>query len=100
MAERREMRQDPYLLDEVARPVVLEAIRKHCALPRLELAGSACQIQPCAHYRGGRDSGFSSWTTLKRPLGTAPLRSRLGTGFSLVSTSMSRTLMPSTGRRG
>ena len=31
MAERREMLQDPYVLDEVARPVVLAAIQRHCA---------------------------------------------------------------------
>jgi REP element-mobilizing transposase RayT len=30
-AERREMLQDPYVLDEVARPVVLAAIQRHCA---------------------------------------------------------------------
>jgi REP element-mobilizing transposase RayT len=30
LAERREMVQDPYVLDEVARPVVLEAIQRHC----------------------------------------------------------------------
>ena len=30
-AERREMRQDPDVLDEVARPVVLAAIQRHCA---------------------------------------------------------------------
>ena len=31
MAERREMLQDPYVLDEAARPVVLAAIQRHCA---------------------------------------------------------------------
>ena len=31
MAERRKMLQDPYVLDAVARPVVLAAIQRHCA---------------------------------------------------------------------
>jgi REP element-mobilizing transposase RayT len=31
MAERRAMLQDPYVLDEADRAVVLEAIRRHCA---------------------------------------------------------------------
>jgi hypothetical protein len=31
MAERREMLQDPYVLDPAAREVVLAAIRRHCA---------------------------------------------------------------------
>ena len=31
MAERREMLQEPYVLDQVARPVVLAAILRHCA---------------------------------------------------------------------
>ena len=31
MAERREMLQDPYVLDHEARPVVLAAIHRHCA---------------------------------------------------------------------
>jgi len=31
MAERREMLQDPYVLDHEARPVVLAAIQRHCA---------------------------------------------------------------------
>ncbi len=31
MAERREMLQDPYVLDEARRAVVLAAIRRHCA---------------------------------------------------------------------
>jgi REP element-mobilizing transposase RayT len=31
LAERREMLHDPYVLDEVARPVVLSAIQRHCA---------------------------------------------------------------------
>ena len=31
MAERREMLQDPYILDHEARPVVLTAIQRHCA---------------------------------------------------------------------
>ena len=31
MAERREMLQDPYILDREARPVVLTAIQRHCA---------------------------------------------------------------------
>ena len=31
MAERREMLQDPYVLDHEARPVVLTAIQRHCA---------------------------------------------------------------------
>jgi REP element-mobilizing transposase RayT len=32
MAERREMLQDPYVLDQVRRDVVLAAIHRHCAL--------------------------------------------------------------------
>ncbi|MCL4401973.1 MAG: hypothetical protein M1436_04815, partial [Acidobacteria bacterium] len=31
MAERREMLQDPYVLDESGRAVVLAAIQRHCA---------------------------------------------------------------------
>ena len=31
MAEGRDMLQDPYVLDEVTRPVVLAAIQRHCA---------------------------------------------------------------------
>src|SRR5688572_3374070 len=31
MAERREMLQDPYVLDHKARPVVLAVIQRHCA---------------------------------------------------------------------
>ena len=31
LAERREMLQNPYLLDEMARPVVLASIQRHCA---------------------------------------------------------------------
>ena len=45
MAERREMLQDPYILDHEARPVVLTAIQRHC--------GCARQVQPSAYYRGG-----------------------------------------------
>ena len=32
MAERREMLQDPYVLNQASRALVLAAIRKHCAL--------------------------------------------------------------------
>lgn len=37
LTEGREMVQDPYVLDEVARPVVLAAIQRHCAYRRWNL---------------------------------------------------------------
>jgi hypothetical protein len=60
MAERREMLQDPYVLDEAARQLVLGAIEALC-IPWLESVGRARQVQPRACDRRGRDAAGENY---------------------------------------
>ena len=55
MAERRELLQDPYVLDEAGPGSSTGDHPGALRVPRLESAGCARKIQPCARRCGGRD---------------------------------------------